>query len=584
MGLLDILTGNDQGASPWGALFQAPQAPTDEDKAKLAQQAFLQSLMQNPAAGVGNPSLNGAPAGPAATAAPASPFGDPSNLSAVPAPPIPAPSPFASGVAPAPFGFAPSNMASVNPSQIAPPAALGAPPQAPAPVSAPPAPVAPPAAPMPPAVANANAAAPDDPNDPIAVGKYQMPRIGDGFPDDDAPAAPAARTPAAAVPAVPATAPFSLAGNLGAAQKSFDGTSGLIPGIVNAIKGGITGQPVFDARTQAQNATVQALVAKGAPVEDVKAAVNNPALMTALINQYYGRDKYQLVQSADGMGVQRPVGAFSTSEGTLKKFDGADAGGLGAGGLGDMSKTGAAYLATLPPAQAQIIKGMVDGTVQPPSSFALAKPAWQAMLAGAKNLDPLFDETKWSARSVMARSAQGDGKMGQNINALTTGVGHLKQLWDTIPDLNNSDYSQTYNRVGNAISTEFGGTGVTNFESVRDRVAPEIVKIWRGTGGAEADIRRDIESLSSTKTPSQLRGAISNIAGMMQSKLDSNMQEYRATMGKDMPLTPEQQAQMQSIQQLQSMAGGSASGSGSGSGTPAGTVNVGGQSINWKVH
>jgi hypothetical protein len=570
MGLLDILA--DNGGSPWNALY--PGSP-DPQEVAAQQAAALGALGINPA-----------------SLPQASPFDAPAQPVSSPASsmPAPAPSPFPGGgsaAASLPFGFAglsqsapvaaSPNLMNVNPSQIAAPA--------PGPQTA-----APPTPSLPQALADANAAVPAPQNSPIAVGNVMMPRIGNGFPtaadgddDDDTPATPAAKP--APAPAAPATAPFSLAGNLGAAQKSFEGTSGLIPGIVNAIKGGITGQPAFDAKTQAQNATVQALVAKGAPVEDVKAAVNNPALMTALISQYYGRDKYQLVQSADGMGVQRPVGAFSTSEGTLKKFEGADVGAAGTGGgLGDMSKTGAAYLATVPPAQAQIIKGMVDGTVQPPSSFALAKPAWQAMLAGAKNLDPSFDETKWSARSAMARSAQGDGKMGQNINALTTGVGHLKQLWDTIPGLNNSDYSQTYNRVGNAISTEFGGTGVTNFESVRDRVAPEIVKIWRGTGGAEADIRRDIDSLSSTKTPSQLRGAISNIAGMMQSKLDSNMQEYRATMGKDVPLTPEQQAQMQLIQQLQGMAGGSASGSASGSGTPAGTVNVGGQSINWKVH
>lgn len=310
-GLLDMLMGNNGAVSPWSALYPSPVAQGSTDD-------FLNALRSAGETGQA----------PGQT----SPFGDPSKPS-VAMPGAPATG-FGAGAVP--FGFAgPGSMSGVNPSQFA------------APTGPQPSPAAP--------VAQAPAQAPTDassvnrssaPDDFIHVGDYQMPafRSRGVAPDtqEAAPATPvAAQAPALAVAPVapatgaPAAAPFSLGGagdRLGMSTRGFLGN--LHNGPIAAIAGGlgslITGQesdPTAIVRQKA-NASAQALVSKGASPAEAAAAVNNPALMTALIQQYYGKDKWSVVKTgkdADGNeiymqqnqvdGTLRPLPASARSPG-----------------------------------------------------------------------------------------------------------------------------------------------------------------------------------------------------------------------------------------------------------------------------
>ena len=129
----------------------------------------------------------------------------------------------------------------------------------------------------------------------------------------------------------------------------------------------------------------------------------------------------------------------------------------------------------------------------------------------------------------MARNIS-SGQLAVSNNALNTGIGHITQLADAVSNLGNTNYPIA-NWVKNIVSTNLGNTAVTNFEAIKNRVAPEITRIWRGAGGAEADIKRDIENISTANSPAQLYGAISQIAGLMESKLQANMKQYSDAMG-----------------------------------------------------
>lgn len=223
-----------------------------------------------------------------------------------------------------PFGFAGPGSLSATPSVLGPAA-----PAAPVPAAAPA-----------PAVAQAPAAAPTDtssinrpspdamqPDSVVNVGNYKMPMFGEA-PDNE----PAAKPTPAPAAAVPASAPFSLGGagdRLGLSTRGFFGN--LHNGPIAALAGGlgslITGKesdPSAIAREKV-NASAQALVSKGASPAEAAAAVNNPTLMSALIQQYYGKDKWSVVKTgkdADGNeiymqqnqvdGTLRPLPAGAT--------------------------------------------------------------------------------------------------------------------------------------------------------------------------------------------------------------------------------------------------------------------------------
>ncbi|WP_426418200.1 hypothetical protein [Bradyrhizobium genosp. A] len=306
-GLLDMLMGNNGAVSPWSALYPSPVAQGSTDD-------FLNALRSAGETGQA----------PGQT----SPFGDPSQPS-VAMPGAPATG-FGAGATP--FSFAgPGSMSGVNPSQFAAPAG-------PQPSPAAPAAQAPAHAPTDASSVNRSSA----PDDFIPVGDYQMPafRSRGVAPDaqEAAPAMPAVAQAPAAAPVAPATAaaaaaPFSLGGvgdRLGMATRGFIGN--LQNGPIGALAGGlgslITGQETDPTSITRQrgNASAQALVAKGASPAEAAAAVNNPALMTALIGQYYGKDKWAVVKTgkdADGNeiymqqnqvdGTLRPLPAGSTT-------------------------------------------------------------------------------------------------------------------------------------------------------------------------------------------------------------------------------------------------------------------------------
>src|SRR6185312_8300383 len=93
------------------------------------------------------------------------------------------------------------------------------------------------------------------------------------------------------------------------------------------------------------------------------------------------------------------------------------------------------------------------------------------------------------------------------------------------------------NQVKNAVARSAGGgIAATNFDSIRNQYIEEATKFYRGTGGNEADLQRDIEALNSAQSPSQLRDVIKTQAQLMKSKINALQERWKHGMG---PLVPE---------------------------------------------
>lgn len=326
VGLLDYVNGfttdpafsNMPNPAMWGALNQpSPVAGDAEEAKRRAAEAVLAGSMGIDPASIPQ----------------RSPFD-------VPQQPLPAPAPAAApafGAGATPFGFAgPGSMSNVNPAQFA-----AAPPPAPSfgagatPVPFAAGPVTPQPAPVPSSTdVSARGRSPDAT---IPVGNYQMPafRGATAAPAaDDEEATPA---PAAPVSAPGSPAPFSFAGagnalsdRFGKATRGFLGNLGNGP--IGALAGGVgalvTGQNTDPGSIAAEGATAtaRALRSKGASAEEVAAARGNPELMKALVAQYYGKEKYTVVQDGERDGVKQ-YSVFNTQTGERKPIQGSSSGG-----------------------------------------------------------------------------------------------------------------------------------------------------------------------------------------------------------------------------------------------------------------
>jgi hypothetical protein len=277
MGLLDDLLAGQNGASPWGVLYRPSPVTSESDQDRRAREAAMGGSM-----GIDPMSLPQT-----------SPFGDPPRPPATPA--TPAPPGFGAGAIP--FGFAGPGSMNVDPSTIAPQPSFGAgaKPVPFSPVAVTPQPPVGPGTVVPP---RSPASSPRPPNDSVKIGNYTMPMFGRGASvlPLNAPQAGGGTTTAA--DSTPPSAPPDIDARLLAGLKGFAG--GAKTGLLSAISGGVEGVSSGQAPI---NATAKALLAKGVPPQDIQAALEQPKVMEALINQHFGKQPSGAANTrSDGRG------------------------------------------------------------------------------------------------------------------------------------------------------------------------------------------------------------------------------------------------------------------------------------------
>jgi hypothetical protein len=213
-----------------------------------------------------------------------------------------------------------------------------------------------------------------------------------------------------------------------------------------------------------------------------------------------------------------------------------------ASGLGDMSKEGPEYLATIPPDRQGILMGMLDGTVQPPTSFAMAKPYWQNMIAAAKHLDKNFDETNWGGRHTMNNqlAMSSNSSMGGILSNGESSFKHLAEFTQSAAGLGNAshDYpgggmiAHLQNTIGN---TGGGSNTFAKIKAINDNLShygQEATKFYSGTGGGVEERMNALKEMNPTSTSSEEMAAYAEKEkGLMLDRLNTKLQQIRNVYG-----------------------------------------------------
>lgn len=203
---------------------------------------------------------------------------------------------------------------------------------------------------------------------------------------------------------------------------------------------------------------------------------------------------------------------------------------------GDTTKTGDAYLATLPPALAGQVKALAEGRRAFPTGAALRSPQVMELVAAATQYDPTLDAANAATR-VATRKKFTSGKARDNITAINTALGHLGSLSQAAEGLGNRDW-RTWNTLGNALLTETGDERVKTFGIARDAVANELMRVFRGTGGSMTEIEEWKKAIDSSDSPAQLRSEIGKAVELLNSRLMAMGDEYEQGMNRSSdPLT-----------------------------------------------
>lgn len=189
---------------------------------------------------------------------------------------------------------------------------------------------------------------------------------------------------------------------------------------------------------------------------------------------------------------------------------------------------GDAYLKTLKPGDADLIRGVDEGRVKI-SSFAWLRPQGKQLFAQVAQYDPKFDMTTYEKR-VRTQEDFSAGKSAQTVTALNMVMGHIATLKRAGEAMDNGDYPSA-NAAVNWLSNALGNPKVVNFNTAKQAVQDELERVFRGSAGSERDIEEWAKNLSPNASPEQMRGAWGTLVSLLDSRINSLGEQYSRGMG-----------------------------------------------------
>lgn len=196
-----------------------------------------------------------------------------------------------------------------------------------------------------------------------------------------------------------------------------------------------------------------------------------------------------------------------------------------------------AALNKFPAPAVSLIKGMVDGRISPPSSFAASKPYWQNLIQMATTYDPTFDETSWAGR-VATRKDFASGKSAQAVTAMNTALSHAATLADDFDKMGNTSLPVLNYALNNA-GQAFGGAALSKATETRDALASEARKVFAASGGGNlTELQEWQKNFPLNGSPAQQKAALVGFVDLLDGRLQGLADQYNRGMGKtDDPMT-----------------------------------------------
>lgn len=406
---------------------------------------------------------------------------------------------------------------------------------------------------------------------PIAVGSYQMPRVGDAGQYQPAQAAlpPNAQPTQGQLPPQPQqqAAPQEL-------PPAFGGTSYLER--VNA-GGGLIGSLLGDT-TQQKNLTAQyhairqGLISNGenpqsAASKAMVAVMNPEAAKTIIPELFTNREKYQKT-GVDALGNEQ-YGFVNERDQTINgRPIGSEGGGQSAGGFLapgvksiDSGLTGADYLNQFSPEVKAAVENYVQGKSMPTGNPRKGFTQTVKMIAQKYGADTgqTVDDATYTARRTMRNqlSSSAPSSLGGQINIGNTAAGHLADLTQRAIDLGNVDtgIAPLTSLVNNArgLGTEQAAK-MEALKGAAQHYGQEITKFYAGSPGGVAERDRFIESVNGARSPKELAAILATEAELMRSRLDALGGQIKGVLGdegmKQYPvLRPDGEAALAKVEQ-----------------------------------
>lgn len=205
---------------------------------------------------------------------------------------------------------------------------------------------------------------------------------------------------------------------------------------------------------------------------------------------------------------------------------------------GDYSKTGEDFLNTIPAQYRNMVKKVANYEMDP-KTFSTIGGSRERALAWASQYDPNFDQKEYNSR-FQAVNKFNTGQQGNTVRSLNVAVQHMDTARKLGEDLKNTG-SPAWNKVAQEFAKQTGSAVPTNFESVKDILADEVVKGVLGSGGGVGDREAMAAKIKASSSPEQLSGALDSWTELLGGQVEGLKTQYESSTGRkdfDSKLSP----------------------------------------------
>jgi hypothetical protein len=217
------------------------------------------------------------------------------------------------------------------------------------------------------------------------------------------------------------------------------------------------------------------------------------------------------------------------------KITGADAQPQGSGEIAQLP-TGEEALKGMPPQVQALVKKIANYEVDP-RALSVRGGHREQLLGLVSRYDPEFDMATYPARAAALKefNAGGPNSPAGTITSGNTAVQHLGSLSNISQKLQTPFGLGPLNNVADQaevwLKRQSGNPDLAEYNNIVGKYVEEATKFYRGTGGSEADIKRDLEALSAAQTPESRARAIAAQAELMQSKVNALQSRFKTALG-----------------------------------------------------
>lgn len=193
-------------------------------------------------------------------------------------------------------------------------------------------------------------------------------------------------------------------------------------------------------------------------------------------------------------------------------------------------------LAAQDPKSAQIVKGIADHEIDP-NKLSIVGGHRERLLAAAKQYDPEYDAALAPARfaAIKEFNSGGPNSPAATIVSGGTTIGHLLHASDTSQRLGGTNSLGPLNSVVNkgraAYEEQSNDPTYKEYNTTIGRIAEEGTKFYRGVGGTESDISRDIATMQPGQSQESRDRALATQAALIYSKVAALQDRFKQAMG-----------------------------------------------------